>query len=267
MATPSPTAPLATGVTPERLRGLRRWNFGLAVVHLASAAVILFLTNDFAIPVLASYIDGAPGSAEGGGAEALVTSTLFNLTIGYVVGAFLLLAGIDHLLTATIGRGIYERDLGRGINRFRWAEYSLSSSLMVVVLAMYWGITTINALVVIVGANVAMILFGYLQESMNPPGRTTTTMVPFWFGCLVGITPWIAMAINIPFYSDAPEYIFVILVVQGVFFFCFGLTQWLQYKEVGPWKNYAFGEKTYLVLSLAAKSLLAWQVFLVSLLG
>ncbi|WP_307433496.1 hypothetical protein [Pseudarthrobacter defluvii] len=35
--------------------------------------------------------------------------------------------------------------------------------------------------------------------------------------------------------------------------------------EIGPWANYAFGEKTYLALSLAAKSLLPWQVFLVSL--
>ncbi len=31
------------------------------------------------------------------------------------------------------------------------------------------------------------------------------------------------------------------------------------------WADYAFGEKTYLVLSLAAKSLLAWQIFAVSL--
>ncbi|WP_256041413.1 heliorhodopsin HeR [Cryobacterium sp. SO1] len=263
----STTTPMATGVTPERLRGLRRWNIGLAIIHLGSAAVILFLTNDFSIPVLASFIDGAPGSGEGGGATALVTSDLFNVTIGYVVGAFLALAGIDHLLTATIGRRIYERDLGRGINRFRWAEYSVSATLMVLVIALYWGVTTINALVVIAGANVAMILFGYLQERMNPPGRTSTTMAPFWFGSLVGITPWVAMALNIPLYTDAPEYIFVILAVQGVFFFCFGLTQWLQYKEIGPWANYAFGEKTYLVLSLAAKSLLAWNVFLVSLIS
>ncbi|XAS64311.1 heliorhodopsin HeR [Pseudarthrobacter sp. So.54] len=258
LASPS----IATGVTPERLRGLRRWNIALAGLHLGQAAVLFFLTNDFAIPVLASYVDGPPGAGEEGG---LVTSTLFGLTIGYVLVAFLALAGIDHLLTATLGRRIYERDLQRGINRFRWVEYSFSATLMVIVIALYWGIVTINALIVVGGANVAMILFGYLQERMNPPGRTATTMVPFWFGTLVGVTPWLAMGLNIPLYSDAPEYIFVILAIQGVLFFCFGLTQWLQYREIGPWANYAFGEKTYLVLSLAAKSLLTWQVFLASL--
>lgn len=253
---------VATGVTPQRLANLRRWNFGLAILHLGQAAALLFLTTDFAIPVVTSYVDGPPGAGEQSG---LVTSTLFDLPIGFVIVLFLVLAGLDHLVTATIGRRIYERDLARGINAFRWVEYSLSATLMVIIIALYWGIVTINALIIIAGANMAMIFFGYLQERMNPPGRTTTTMIPFWFGTLVGITPWLAMAINIPLYSDAPEYIFVILGIQGVLFFCFGLNQWLQYREIGPWKSYAFGEKTYLVLSLAAKSLLAWQVFLASL--
>lgn len=93
-------------------------------------------------------------------------------------------------------------------------------------------------------------------------------MLPFWFGSLVGITPWVALVASIFFYSDAPQYIFVILLIQGIFFFfCFGLNQWLQYREVGPRANYAFGEKTYLVLSLAAKSLLAWQIFAASLIS
>jgi hypothetical protein len=35
----------------------------------------------------------------------------------------------------------------------------------------------------------------------------------------------------------------------------------LQYKKIGPWKNYAYGELVYIILSLVAKSLLAWQVF------
>jgi hypothetical protein len=36
---------------------------------------------------------------------------------------------------------------------------------------------------------------------------------------------------------------------------------------VGRWIDYAFGEKTYLVLSLVAKSVLAWQIFGGSLAG
>jgi hypothetical protein len=35
----------------------------------------------------------------------------------------------------------------------------------------------------------------------------------------------------------------------------------LQYKKVWKWKDYLFGEKVYMILSLVAKSALAWQVF------
>lgn len=255
----SKQAPIATGVNTKSLSNLRRWNIGLAILHSTQALAILLLTSSFAIPVLASYIDGPPGATN------LVTSTLFSVRIGWVIVFFLSLAAIDHLLTATVGRKTYEGDLKRGINRFRWVEYSFSATAMVLILAMYWGITSINALIVIAGANVAMILFGWIQELMNPPGRTKTTMFPFWCGSLVAITPWIAMAINIPQYSDVPPAIYAILIVQGILFFCFALNQWLQYKGIGKWTSYVRGEKTYLVLSLVAKSLLAWQVFAVSL--
>jgi hypothetical protein len=259
MTTTGNPAELAVGISESRLSGLRRWNLGLAILHLGQAALLLLLTSDFSIAVITSFPDGPPGTT------GLTTSTLFDLRVGWAIAAFLGLAGLDHLLTATVLRDVYERDLQRGINRFRWVEYSISATIMVIVISLYWGITTINALVLIAGANVAMILFGWLQEHMNPPGRSSTTMRPFWFGALVGIAPWMAMGINPFFYSDAPSAIYVILIVQGLFFFCFGLNQWLQYRGVGRWVDYAFGEKTYLVLSLAAKSLLAWQVFAVSL--
>ena len=251
--------PIATGVTPEKLKNLRKWNIGLTVLLFGQAIAMLLLTSSFAIAVITAFPDGPPGT------EGLETSTFFEIRIGWAIALFLALAGLDHFLTATIARKTYERDLKRGINRFRWMEYSISATIMVIVIALYWGINTINALIVIAGANVAMILFGWLQERMNPPGRTSTTMMPFWFGTLVGITPWLAMGINLFFYSDVPTGIYFILFVQAAFFFCFGLNQWLQYRGVGKWANYVFGEKTYLVLSLSAKSLLAWQIFIVSL--
>jgi hypothetical protein len=253
------TTPTATGITSERLSNLRRWNVGLTVLHLGQAVAMLLLTNAFAIGVLSSFPNGPPGT------KGLTTTTIFDVRIGWAIAIFLGLAGLDHLLTATFARKVYERDLGRGINRFRWVEYSISATIMVIVISLYWGIVTINALIVIAGANVGMILFGWLQERMNPPGRTSTTMLPFWFGSLVGITPWLAMTANLFYVSDAPVALFAILIVQGLFFFCFGLNQWLQYRGVGRWADYAFGEKIYLVLSLGAKSLLAWQIFAVSL--
>lgn len=247
--------PIASGVTPERLTGLRRWNIGLTVLHAVQAVVVLVIASDFAITVTSSFPEGPPGT------RAPAPESLFQVRIGWAIALFLFLAALDHLLTGTVARGRYEADLRAGINRFRWVEYSFSATLMVLLISMYAGITGINALIAIVGANVAMILFGWVQERMNPPGRARTTMTPFWFGTLVGIAPWIAISVNFVGADQVPGFVYGIFVVQALFFFSFGMNQWLQYRGVGPWSDYAFGEKGYLVLSLGAKSALAWQIY------
>jgi hypothetical protein len=249
----------ASGVGPDRLADLRRWNLALTVLHLAQAVAIVVLATDFAITVTGSFPAGPPGT------EVPPPDSLFDVPIGAAIAAFLGLAAIDHLLTSTVMRGSYERDLRRGINRFRWVEYSFSATLMVVLICLYSGITGVAALVAIIGANVAMILFGWVQELMNPPGRTSTTMLPFWFGTLVGLAPWVALSINLVGAEELPGFVVGIFVSLFVFFMSFGLNQWLQYRGVGPWRDYAYGEKVYLVLSLGAKSALAWQIFAGSL--
>ena len=69
------------------------------------------------------------------------------------------------------------------------------------------------------------------------------------------------MAFNILGAPTVPGFVYAIVIVEVVLFFSFGLNQWLQYREVGRWADYAYGEKVYLVLSLVAKSLLAWLIF------
>lgn len=136
---------------------------------------------------------------------------------------------------------------------------------MVVLIGFYFGLTGINTVVAVIDANVAMILFGWLQERMNPPGRTQTTMLPFWFGTLAGIAPWAAILINLVGATQVPGFVVGIFVSLLIVFFTFAVNQWLQYRGIGPWRDYVFGERAYLVLSLVAKSLLAWQIFAGSL--
>jgi hypothetical protein len=254
--TTSPTnVTIATGVTPERLGNLRSWNLGLTILHAAQAVLILVLMGDFTITVVSTFPEGPPGTL------VPMSSALFDVRIGIAISVFLALAAIDHLVSATVARDRYENDLRGGINRFRWIEYSVSATIMVILIGFYSGITNISSIVPIIGANVAMILFGWLQERMNPPGRATTTMMPFWFGTIAGIAPWIAILIQIVGSKTVPGFVYGIVIVQFVLFFSFGLNQWLQYRGVGKWTDYIYGEKAYLVLSLAAKSLLAWQIY------
>ena len=249
-----------TGVNESVLARLRRWNIGLAILHSAQMVAVLFLASDFAITVSSQFPQGPPGS------PLPAPEALFDVRIGFAIALFLALAALDHLLTATGFREKYETDLKRGLNRFRWMEYSFSATIMLLLIGFYNGMTGITEVILIVGANVAMILFGWLQELMNPPERTTTTMLPFWFGCIAGITPWVAIIVNLigatsGDQGQVPGFVFGIVVSLFVFFMSFGVNQWLQYRRIGRWADYAYGEKVYLVLSLVAKSALAWQIF------
>lgn len=249
----------ATGVDERSLRSLRGWNLVLALLHIGQALAVLVLATDFAVTVTRSLPTGPPGTPPGS------PEALFDVPIGAAVAVFLALAAVDHLLTATAFRRTYEDDLRGGINRFRWLEYSFSATLMVILIALYTGIDGVSALIGIAGANVAMILFGWLQESANPPGRSTVTMKPFWFGCIAGAAPWVAIAYNLVAAEQVPGFVVGIFVSLFLFFNSFALNQWLQYRQVGRWRSYASGEKAYLILSLVAKSALAWQIFAGSL--
>lgn len=248
-------ASTTTDVTPEKLAGLRRWNLGLTLLHAVQAALVLVLASDFAITVTSTFPTGPPGT------RTPRPESLVDVPIGAAIAVFLGLAALDHLVTATVGRITYEDDLKRGINRFRWVEYSASATIMVLLIASYSGITNVTGLIGIAGANVAMILFGWLQERANPPGRAETTMLPFWMGTIAGAAPWLAIATNLVGADTVPGFVYGIFVAQLLFFFSFAVNQWLQYRQIGPWQSYAFGEKGYLVLSLGAKSVLAWQIY------
>jgi uncharacterized membrane protein len=109
-----------------------------------------------------------------------------------------------------------------------------------------------------------MILFGWLQEKYTSPGDGD--LLPFFFGCLAGSIPWIATAINLaspkgPTDATPPGFVYGIVVSLFILFNCFAIVQWKQYKARGKWSNYLHGERIYIVLSLVAKSVLAWQVF------
>jgi hypothetical protein len=244
----------------DRLVNLRRWNIGVGVAHLAQAIVILVVSNDFAIPVQAKVQDGPPGT------PLTIDEVFFDVRFSIAIALFLLLAAGDHLLMAA-PRVVawYESNLAQGINPARWVEYSISASLMIVLIAMLPGITNLYALIGLFAVNAAMIFFGWLMEQANRPDRQTTTWWPFIFGCIVGIVPWIAITIALISAQTegdgVPGFVYGIFVSLFVLFNCFALNQWLQYRRRGRFADYLYGEKVYLVLSLVAKSALAWQVY------
>ena len=241
--------------TENTMRRLRLYNAGMGFLHAIQAIAVLLLSNDFALPVTAAFMEGPPGTPSS-------TEELFTLPLGPAVAAFLFMSALAHFVVAGPGWGKYRRDLAAHRNEQRWIEYSFSASLMIVLIAMITGIADVAALVALFGVNAAMILFGWLQERYEEPGGGGWR--PFVFGCIAGIVPWIAIGIYLwaPGASaEPPGFVYAIFVSLFLFFNSFALNQLLQYRQSGPWRSYLFGERVYVLLSLLAKSALAWQVF------
>jgi len=243
----------------DKFENLKLLNLSMGSLHLIQSILMIWLSTDFSISITSSYMQGPPGS------EMMATEVLFDIKLGPAIALFLLLSSVAHFYLSSVGFDWYKDNLTNHINKARWIEYFFSSSLMIVIIAMLVGITDLAALVALFVVNGSMILFGWLMESYNQKTEDVAWS-PFVFGCIAGIAPWIAIAIRLAtsfiFSSvQVPSFVIWIFVSIAIFFNIFAVNQFLQYKEVGPWKNYLFGEKVYIALSLVAKSLLAWQVF------
>jgi Heliorhodopsin len=244
---------------------LRRLNVIVGSVHALQAVVLLALATAASLPITASFLVGPPGGGDYGAAS------LGSLRIDRLVAAFLLLAAVDHLtLSGGRPRRWYEANVARGVNPARWWEYSVSASLMVVLIAMLAGVSELVALIALFGANAAMILFGLVQEQMNA-GRDEVDWRPFIYGCVIGAVPWIAIAVQLIVSATdgdgVPGFVVAIFITLFLLFNTFPVNMWLQYRGRGRWADPVFAERVYLILSLVAKSALAWQVYAGALAG
>jgi Heliorhodopsin len=241
---------------PGILTRLRRYSIAMGLLHAIQGAVVLFLANSFTLPVTATFLEGPPGS------PAAEPVRLANVSVAWGVATFLLLSAAFHLLISL--PTFFERyraGLAHNRNYFRWVEYSLSSSVMIVLIAMLTGISDIAALIAVFGVNASMIFFGAVQEKYEPPGGS---LMPFWLGCLAGVIPWVAIGFYLFTPGSAaqpPAFVYGVFFSLFVCFNAFALNMWLQYRKVGRWRDYLYGERVYVILSLVAKSALAWQLF------
>ena len=245
---------------------LKKFNFVMGFLHLIQGGVMLFFAltveqfSEFRMPIMSYFLKFDTQ------AMTLVTNPeqLWEFPFAIFVSVFLFMSALAHFIIVMPGPNeTYNRDLKKGINKFRWHEYSLSSSLMIILIAMLFGVFDIGALVAIFFLNAAMNWFGLLMEKLNQYTEKTNWSA-FVFGSIAGIGPWVIIIMHALGNADpaeVPWFVYAIIGSYFVFFNLFPINMILQYKKVGRWKDYFYGERGYIVLSLVAKSVLAWLVF------
>jgi hypothetical protein len=241
-------------------KSLRKMNLIAAGLHFVQGALILAISKSFAVPVTGSYL--AFNKSTQGLDPA--STTLFHIQLAWLIAVFFFLSAAAHLFVATVANKWYVRNLKLGINKARWIEYALSASIMMIAIGLLVGIYDASSLFMIFLLVSTMNLMGLMMEAHNQTTKKTNWL-SFIIGTRVGLAPWVVVA----FYmwlgahqgSKAPAFVYWIFVSIFAFFSCFAINMILQYKKIGPWRDYLYGERAYIILSLVAKSLLAWQVF------
>jgi hypothetical protein len=194
---------------------------------------------------------------------APVENTIYQFAWGSSA-LFLLISTIDHLVVASpFANRWYVKNLKKHVNYARWYDYALSASVIILVIALLSGVYDIAALIPLFCLNATMNLFGLMMELHNQKTEKTN-WTAFIFGSFAGVIPWIVIVIyfvGATQNASVPTFIYYILASLAFFFLLFPLNMFLQYKKVGRWKDYLYGEYLYVILSIVAKTALAWQVF------
>ncbi len=246
----------------KKLKNLWIYNSVVGVLLFAQGVIMWAISNDRAAQITTSYL-GKKSNIPG-----MPTTLIENFAqwrLGPIVASFLLLSGLFLLGNAFVWRKKYEEQIQKGINLFRWAEYAITSSMMVVVIAILCGIYDLSTLILIFSLNACMILFGWMMEVHNQTTKKTD-WTAYLFGCFAGVMPWVVMGLY--FFNalkaggDAvPTFVYAIFWSLFIAFNVFSVNMVLQYAKVGKWKDYLYGEYAYITFSLIAKALLAWQVW------
>lgn len=242
------------------------FNLVMGILHLVQGLIMMFLASsviqkiaEFQPTIMQWYLKYNPVTQS----LELASKKLFELPFGVFVSMFLLVSAAAHFVIVLNSKK-YVKDLAKGINQFRWFEYAISSSIMICLIATLFGVYDIATLVLIFSANAGMNLFGLVMEQLNSGSdKKNVNWGPFIWGSIVGLAPWIAILMYMfgtGNFDMVPWFVWAIIGAYFVAFNTFPINMILQYKKVGKWKDYLYGERVYIVLSLVAKSVLAWLV-------
>src|SRR5260370_409656 len=149
---------------------------------------------------------------------------------------------------------------GRGVS-------AASAGAMMVAIGLVVGVQDISALLMLFGLAAMMGLLCLVRE-MNHKTVGNINWLSYGVGCIAGALPWIVVLIYLSAGSvsgSVPAFVYWIVGSMLVLAAAFAANVYLQYRKVGSWTNYLYSERVFMILSLVAKTALAWQIFAGSL--
>lgn len=246
--------------TEKSLEEVRNCHYGLSVIHLVSAIILLF-TYLFIVPDKRQGVVHSDTLVTGGDETVIQIQRLGGYEIFWVLWPMPVLTGLFHILQAIMIHmefGWYVDELEKKRNLIRWIEYSITASLMTWIVCQLSGMTNIYLVWTIgVMVNIAMQLQGYLYEVLD----TRFKWVPMVAGFFLFVGQWSVIACYFFRTLNAAEGevpFFVHVIFYGLLFSFLGFPIVQLTSSLYSWKIY---EILFIVLSAVSKLLLDWTLF------
>lgn len=257
---------------------LRKWNAAMFVFHAIFGVIVLVMGKlDLKVPVYGSKLGLeilANNASRGWKQVPLKPDRVSWIYLTVLVAAFSFLSSFFHLGNALIWRKQYIKALEAGYAPFRWIEYSISASIMILILAYISGTVVMSTHVMLFGLTFITMIFGHLHEVICRPksldewtGSKLWRLQAHFMGYIPQCFAWgVVMGQFLEGASNStvdslgetrqmPTFVYIIVFGELLIFWSFGIVQLLV--SLRPPSAYYKGEIVYMWLSLFAKGLLA----------
>jgi hypothetical protein len=279
----------ALGRTSVRAPNLRAFTIVTGLVHLASAIATIVLHLDRKADINEPYMAWPTSTQK---YFAIGTKPAGQMSFLGVVSSFFFLSAVFQLVPALITpmwKWLLALLLERNVQPLRWVEYSISASVMFMAFALLNGTFDAHKLVLFFSLSFVLMFLGLaseisgslqrrLEESSN--GKHKRNAVDYFFLHVLGWVPFITLwGITFRQFANnnaatpghrAPDFVYVLYSLMVLIMGLFGFNQlWqtvnLYYVRVEDTARQAKialrTEYLYVLLSLTAKSVLAWVLF------
>lgn len=200
--------------------------------------------------------------------ESIEKTVVGEKTLQGLIIFFFMITAVFHLYYYITSQGHYANMVASSNNYLRWVEYSISSTVMLLIIALSSGVKDINIYGLIMVTNIAMIAQGQLIEEAVRDGRSWVIPMLTGFALLIGEFAVIVNSFNtrikeadeflkknpdIAQGRGIPKWLYYMIFVLFAFYSSFGfISLWGAYTKT----SYEKVEKLYLIFSLAAKATL-----------
>ena len=257
---------LFLGKSADAYKTLRAWHVLIGSLFTVQAALLLAFANDFRVSLDLEYLSMNLATDQLETAARTVT----ELPLVWLAVALLLVGAAINFALASVWFERYKLTLSLNRNRFRWLNYSLSRGLLLVIIAVLFGVSNIALISLLFMTALSLGAFNVFVDSHY--NRLSKRLRRFSYAVtwLMILMPWVvfilyAVANWLYDPSAVPTSVYVVTASALVYFLSYDFSFTKQRAGQGRWANYLYGEKVHLGLSFVFRSAIVWQIFVCTL--